>query len=170
MTVELACRHACRDEEEDVLARIRRAILESIIFRSDNTLQGSAQGGCSKHYANSSARAKEKENVRRTGVEPTTSSARTSPRCLRGGPRRSLYKRQHTLEDKGDLDSKYAEKSQKSVQKSVQKSREFCFLACQKSHGMPQKKEKKKGVIFDDSRDLMLRFFFDSNILFTCAG
>ena len=39
----------------------------------------------------SSERAKEKENVRRAGVEPTTSSARTSPRCLRGGPRRSLY-------------------------------------------------------------------------------
>jgi len=31
VTVELACRH----EEEDVLARIRRAILESIIFRSE---------------------------------------------------------------------------------------------------------------------------------------
>ena len=29
--------------------------------------------------------------MRRAGVEPTTSSARTSPRCLRGGPRRSLY-------------------------------------------------------------------------------
>ena len=33
--MELACRHACEDEEEDVLARIRRAILESIIFRSE---------------------------------------------------------------------------------------------------------------------------------------
>ena len=29
--------------------------------------------------------------MRRSGIEPTTSSARTSPRCLRGGPRRSLY-------------------------------------------------------------------------------
>ena len=84
--------------------------------------------------------------MRRAGVEPTTSSARTSPRCLRGGPRRSLYKRQHTLEDKGDLDSE-----KKSVQKSVQKSREFCFLACQKSHGMPQKKEKGFSMIVEIS-------------------
>ena len=99
--------------------------------------------------------------MRRAGVEPTTSSARTSPRCLRGGPRRSLYKRQHTLEDKGDLDSE-----KKSVQKSVQKSREFCFLACQKSHGMPQKKEKGFSMIVEISCYV---FFFDSNILFTCA-
>ena len=29
--------------------------------------------------------------MRRSGIEPTTFNARTSPRCLRGGPRRSLY-------------------------------------------------------------------------------
>ena len=95
----------------------------------------------------SSERAKEKENVRRAGVEPTTSSARTSPRCLRGGPRRSLYKRQHTHEDKGDLDSE-KKSTQKSVQKSVQKSREFLFSCLPKITWYASKKGKKKGCDF----------------------
>ena len=63
------------------------------------------------------------------------------------------------------------QKSRRKVCRKVcRKVGNFVFLPAKNHMVCLKKKEKKKGVIFDDSRDLMLRFFFDSNILFTCAG
>ena len=123
---------------------------------SDNTLQGSAQG----------ARNTTQIAVRERRKRKTCAGLESNPRPLAHAPALDAFAAARGALSTSDnthsrtrvtwiRKEKYAEKSQKSVQKS----REFCFLACQKSHGMPQKKEKKKGVIFDDSRDLMLRFF-----------
>ena len=135
---------------------------------SDNTLQGSAQG----------ARNTTQIAVRERRKRKTCAGLESNPRPLAHAPaldafaaaRGALSTSDNTHTRTRVTWTRKRKVRRKVCRKVCRKVGNFCFLACQKSHGMPQKKEKKKGVIFDDSRDLMLRFFFDSKILFTCAG